>query len=160
MRVVPSKPNYAATEDGRIFRITPCARFPQSRLPAEMKQRMDRDGYMMCGPCMKVHRLVAEAFHQNPEAKPQVAHKNGVRNDNRAENLKWATGVENCADTIAHGKSVRGERNSFAKLTEEAVRMARLLAAQGFSHTDLAPRFGVDRSVLSRAIKGRTWAHV
>lgn len=42
-----------------------------------------------------VHRLVAEMFCSNPEHKPYVDHINAVRDDNRADNLRWVTSSEN-----------------------------------------------------------------
>ena len=62
--------------------------------------------------CYMVHRLVLEAFNRSPEEGEQGNHKNGVRNDNRIENLEWLSCSEN------HRHSYRGLKRKQHALTK------------------------------------------
>ena len=76
-----------------------------------LKPRVDRDGYLRLDlhaggktRTFFVHRLVCQAFHENPDNKPQINHINEIKTDNRACNLEWCT----CKQNINHGS--RNER--------------------------------------------------
>lgn len=72
-----------------------------------------------------VHRLVAEAFIPNYENKSQVNHINGIKTDNRADNLEWATASENqkhsyrCLGNTCVWKNKLGKNNKTSKIVQQ-----------------------------------------
>lgn len=158
----PLDPRYGVTRDGRVFRIVRSHSHGR-RVPFEITPRADKDGYLLMGggkATYKVHRMVAQTFIENPCGYQWVAHNNGVRGDNRVENLRWDSISANLLDKRKHGTNMCGEVHYVAKLTENMVREARARAATGESHASIAKDMPVERSVLSRAICGVTWSHV
>jgi hypothetical protein len=108
----------------------------------------------------KEHRLVANAFIDNPNNKPAVNHINGIKTDNRVENLEWCTYLENKQHAIKTGlTNTKGVKNHFCKLTEEQVNQIRKI---GFSQTriSLSKKYGVSASNISRIIKNEMWKHI
>lgn len=107
-----------------------------------------------------VSSVVCEKVHgPAPSNKHEAAHSCGKGVDGcvSPSHLRWATSLENSADTVAHGHVPRGRDLPGAKLTESdviAIRRSRGLITQ----KDLANSFGVSSELICLIQRGKRWA--
>lgn len=104
-----------------------------------------------------VHRFVLEAFVGPCPEGMQCRHLNGVRSDNRLDNLRWGTVSENRADQRCHGTSMDGLRNPAAKVNETDVERMFDLRRAGCSQQAIADWIGLHQTQVSRILRGRHW---
>lgn len=103
-----------------------------------------------------IHRLVAQAFIPNPANKPEVNHINGIKSDNRVENLEWCTRSENRQHAYDTGLARQGEKHGRAKLTNDQARYIRE-NPDNLKGRVLAKKFGVSEMVISNIQRGKSY---
>ena len=122
--------NYSVSSNGEIKNDkTGLVRKPQTYTKGYYSVRLN-------GKNLLIHRLVAQAFIENPEQKPVVDHINGDRKDNRVCNLRWVTTAENL---MGYGHE---ERSNFHRVGIRATNVITGEQIDFISKTECAKRFG------------------
>lgn len=140
-----------------------------------MKPALDGSGYLRTMllsdkgkfDTIKVHRIIALTFIDNPENKPQINHMNCIKTDNRVENLEWVTVSENHKHAYKQNRrSMRGECNSCATLTDAQVIEIRAAykygkkGKDGITKKEIAEKYNTSFNVIKQLVQGRTWKHL
>lgn len=182
-------PDYAVSSLGRVKRIVPdyVGRVGGILKPTRSGRYVGITLYKNCEPFFfHVHRIVCEAFHGDPPSgRYHAAHGDGDGLNNRSDNLRWATPVENEADKKAHGRSLlgrpswvpverrprgerhgrhtkpeasaRGEKIGTSKLTAEKVFAIR---ADSRSRKEIAADYGITVTMVGYIVRGLSWSHL
>ena len=166
LRDIPGFPNYAITSDGRVWSN-------HKTRNGFLVPKKDKYGYLHVGLCRvgkrnmrQVHRLVLEAFVGPCPAGMEACHNNGVRTDNRVENLRWDTKAANRQDAIRQGTSYcvtqsKGECSPASKLHDEDVRIIFHAYHDGYyTQREIAEAFGVSQMAVSKICTQKMWSHL
>lgn len=167
-RVHPNFHCYEIHPDGRVFRV----RIPivgkgnHGRLGEVNGRILKRSGYRQFKLIdvdkkkvfIRANRLVCEVFHgPAPSPEHQAAHNNGMRNDNRYDNLRWDTPLGNTRDKLSHGTMRRGSDIPSSKLKETDIPTIRRRIAAGEHYPTIAYEFGVSISTISLIKRNKIW---
>lgn len=164
-RTAPGFPGYRVGSDGTVWscltnsgRKTDRWRMLQPSIVRKYKQaRLSRDGKACY---RKVHHLVLETFVGPRPEGTECCHGPGGKLDNRLENLRWGTKVENYADRHAAGTNNDGVRNGRCVLTERDVLEIRERVGRGENQTAMAREFGVRQTTISAIKLRKLWKYL
>lgn len=111
---------------------------------------------------ISAHRLIWQYFFGDIPEHLEINHKNGLKDDNRPNNLELVTKSKNAKHALKLGltappSDVSLENNPNAKMTWELVRKMRKQYTDGYSVRKLETLYPIKRSQIQYIIKGEKW---
>lgn len=164
IREIPGFTGYGASPDGRIWtRKILGAHGALTDVWRERKGTLTKAGYYRIGIRSDLgklevvaHRLIAITFIGPIPEDKEVNHINGVKTDNRVENLEIITHRENLIHALVTNlrHPAHGESHHWAKLKDDEVKNIREEYSTGlFSQYALARKYGVNQSQIGRIVR-------
>ena len=150
-----AKTDYYATPNGKIYSCK-SLRFLKPSINAfgylTVEIRFKVDDIKFVKRCF-VHRLVAMAFIENIDDKPEVNHKDGNRQNNDVSNLEWVTSSEN--------KQHESFKNPTGKYTSHEVHKAcKMMESGKYTISDISEKLQLPMKFLYKIRNGSTWVNI
>ena len=162
-KTLPGFEDYEVSDIGNVRRVSAAK---GTRAMRHLKPCKDRGGRMVFNARKngkthqwKVHRAVMLAFKGDCPKGREVAHIDGNQQNNRLENLMYATPLENNRHKAIHGTQPVGSKMWNAKLTEQDVIDIRSKSPQ-ISYAKIAKEYKVSLMAVANVITRKTWKHV
>jgi hypothetical protein len=161
LRPVPDLPGVLVDHQGRVYKL-------RGDSYQEVKGYRRPDGYIRFTfrhpdgrRCHRFgHQLTLRAFHGPRPEGAICRHLNSTRDDNRPENLRYGSYLDNTRDRQARGLTFQGERNPSAKLKEQDVHIIRVLASMDVPVAKIAARFRVGEKAVRDIVNWKSWTHL
>lgn len=157
--------NYMVRDDGKVY---------DALTGLFLKGYMNNSGYIMYSLSLIdehgkrytlrafAHRMVAETFVSNPDHKPFVNHKDGVKTNNVPSNLEWVTPSENNKHAYMLGlrKPLDSEKVSFTVYTADQVRNVCELLSKGMRPMQIEKLTGVKSKSIYEIRLKQIWKNI
>ena len=147
---VPNHNNYIVSNLGRLF---------SCRSNRILKLYTGNRGYVVVRQFL-LHLFVLETFIGKRPNGMECNHKDGVKTNNRLDNLEWVTPIKNMLHAKENGllKPAKGEKHGNSKITQNDVNKIReLYKTNNYSMRKLAVKFNIHNSTVWQIINEKTW---
>lgn len=168
-------PGHKGYESSNLGRVRSCDRvITQVRHGKEFSRKwkgrilvgVPHRGYFVtklgkCETLFGIHQLIALAWIGPRPGGAVVNHLNGIKTDNRPENLEYCTSRENVLHAYRTGLLNNTESNNGRTIaTKQQVQSACDLVLSGMTKKEAAKRVGIAPYIVSNAMSGRQWKSI